>query len=88
MANTITNSQKSAPPLAAQNGGMTSLGLEDKQGIAREVKCSPRKIEYLMAMRAIPFYKLGRLVRFDVARVKAALARFEVREVGYRKGGR
>jgi hypothetical protein len=84
----MTNTQKSATPPAGQNGGTTLLGLEDKQGIAREVKCSPRKIEYLMATRAIPFFKLGRLVRFDVARVKAALARFEVREVGYRKGGR
>jgi excisionase family DNA binding protein len=68
---------------------MTVLGIEDKQGIAREVKCSVRKIDDLMARRAIPFLKLpGRLVRFDVAKVKAALARFEVREVGDRKGGR
>jgi hypothetical protein len=62
---------------------MTLLGIEDKQGIAREVKCSVRKIDDLMARRAIPFFKLpGRLVRFDVAKVKDALARFEVRAAG------
>jgi excisionase family DNA binding protein len=84
----MTSCNKSAAPLAAQNGGIALLGLEDKQGIAREVKCSVRTVDHLMAKRAIPFFKLGRLVRFDVAKVKAALARFEVREVGYRKGAR
>ena len=79
----MTNVQKSAVSPAVQNGGITFLGIEDKQGIAREVKCSPRKIDDLMARRAIPFIRLpGRLVRFDVAKVKAALARFEIKEVG------
>jgi hypothetical protein len=77
------SSQKTAAPPAVQNGGTTFLGIEDKQGIAREVKCSPRKIDNLMARHAIPFIRLpGRLVRFDVAKVKAALARFEIKEVG------
>ena len=82
------NCQKSAIPPAAQNDGRTLLGLEDKHGIAREVKFSIRTLENLMAKRAIPFIKLGRLVRFDVAKVKAALAQFEIREAAYRKGGR
>jgi hypothetical protein len=63
-------------------------GLEDKPGIAREIKVSPRTIDNYMALRIIPFFRIGRVVRFDVARVKAALARFEVREAGYRRGGR
>jgi excisionase family DNA binding protein len=82
----MDSSQKSAAPPAAQNGGITFLAIEDKQGLARQVKCSLRTIDNLMARRAIPFIKLGRLVRFDVAKVKAALARFEVREAGDRKG--
>ena len=82
----IANVRKSAGPSAAQNDGKTLLGIEDKQGLAREVKCSVRTVDNLMAKRAIPFIKLGRLVRFDVAKVKAALARFEVREVGYGRG--
>lgn len=82
------NIQKSAAPPAPQSGGMTFLAIEDKQGLAREMKCSVRTLENLMAKRAIPSFKLGRLARFDVAKVKAALARFEIREVGYQKGGR
>ena len=63
-------------------------GLEDKPGIARELKVSPRTIDNYMVRRIIPFIRIGRVIRFDVARVKAALARFEVREAGYRMGGR
>jgi len=81
----MSSSNKSATPLAAQNRGIAPFGLEDKQGLAREIKCSVRTVDNLMAKRAIPFFKLGRLVRFDVARVKTALARFEVRESGSRK---
>ena len=77
----ITNVKKSAAAPASQNGGIPFLAFEDKQGLAREVKCSIRTLENLMAKRAIPFFKLGRLVRFDVAKVKAALARYEVKEV-------
>jgi len=80
----ITNVNKS-PASAARNRGMPFFGIEDKQGLAREIKCSVRTVDNLMAKRAIPFIKLGRLVRFDVAKVKAALARFEVREAGYRR---
>lgn len=78
----MANAQILANPPAVQNGGMTLLGIENKQGLAREVKCSIRTLENLMAKRAIPFFKLGRLVRFDIAKVKAALARYEVKEVG------
>ncbi|HEY2626274.1 MAG TPA: hypothetical protein VGI41_05930 [Candidatus Udaeobacter sp.] len=62
-------------------------GLEDKPGIAREIKVSPRTIDNYMARRIIPFIRIGRVIRFDVARVRAALLRFEVRAVGDRKGG-
>jgi excisionase family DNA binding protein len=77
----MANSQESATSPSVQNGGIGFLGIEDKAGIARAAKCSPRTIDNLMARRAIPFIKIGRLVRFDVAKVKAALARFEVKEV-------
>lgn len=40
-----------------------------------------------MARRAIPYMTIGRLVQFDLQRVKAALARFEIHEVGYRRSG-
>jgi hypothetical protein len=60
-------------------------GLEDKPGIAREIKVSRRTIDNYMARRVIPFIRIGRVVRFDVARVRAALRRFEVRAAGDRK---
>jgi excisionase family DNA binding protein len=84
----MINGREAVTSPSAQNGGTGLLGIEDKPGIAREVKCSPRTIDNLMARRAIPFIKIGRLVRFDVAKVKAALARFEVGAVGDRKGAR
>ena len=58
------------------------LGLEDKTGIAKEIKVSRRTIDNYMLRRVIPFIRIGRVVRFDVARVKAALRRFEVRPAG------
>lgn len=67
--------------------GTLTLGMEDTRGIAREIKVSPRTIQNLMARRVIPFIRVGRLVRFDVARVKAALRQFEVRAAGDRHGG-
>lgn len=62
------------------------LGLEDKGGIARECKVSLRTIDNWMARRVISFIKVGRVARFDVARVKADLRRFEVCAAGDRKG--
>jgi excisionase family DNA binding protein len=62
-----------------------SLGLLDKRTLARELSVSPRTVDNLMARRAIPFVKIGRLVRFDVQKVKVALARFEVRALGQSK---
>ena len=60
-----------------------SVGLLDKKTLAQELNVSVRTVDNLMARRAIPYIKIGRLVRFDVQKVKAALARFEVRAVGY-----
>jgi excisionase family DNA binding protein len=59
-----------------------SLSLLDKRTSARELGVSARTIDNLMARHVIPFIKIGRLVRFDVQKVKAALGRFEVRAVG------
>jgi len=62
-----------------------SLGLLDKRTLARELSVSARTIDNLMARHVIPFIKIGRLVRFDVQKVKVALARFDVRAVGQSK---
>ena len=64
-----------------------SLGLLDKRSLARELNVSVRTIDSLMARRAIPYMKIGRLVRFDLQRVRTALARSEIHDVGYRCSG-
>jgi len=44
---------------------------------------STRMIDAMMKKRMIPFHKFGaKTVRFDWERVKAALDKFEVKEVG------
>jgi hypothetical protein len=44
---------------------------------------STRMVDELMRKRMIPFHKLGaKTVRFDYQRVRAALDKFELKEVG------
>jgi excisionase family DNA binding protein len=74
-------------------GGNTSgnapvLGrcLVTKQELALALGVSPRTIDNWMAQRRIPFIRISaRLIRFDLNRVKAALARYEIKEVGARR---
>ena len=53
----------------------------DKRGIAKRYGVSVRCIDNWIKGRRIPHQKIGRLVRFNIARCDAALARFEVTEV-------
>lgn len=44
---------------------------------------STRKIDYMMKAKMIPFHKWGpKTVRFDYAKVKEALAKFEYKAIG------
>jgi excisionase family DNA binding protein len=70
------------------NGSAQSVGrhLHSKQEVALAVGVSPRTVDNWMAQKRIPFIRLSpRLIRFDLNRVKAALARYEVKEVGARR---
>jgi len=70
------------------NGGGHSLGRHflSKQELASVVGVSPRTIHNWMAQKRIPFIRLSaRLIKFNLERVKAALARYEVKEVGARR---
>ena len=49
-----------------------------KSSIARINSVSTRTVENWMKKGLIPYTKIGGLVRFDMAKVTAALARFEV----------
>ena len=62
-----------------------SRHLLTKQELAIALGVSPRTIDNWMAQRRIPFIRISpRLIRFDLNRVKAALARYEIKEVGAR----
>jgi hypothetical protein len=63
--------------------------LVKKEALARRYDVCPRTIENWINERRIPVIRLGRrAVRFDPLKCDAAIARFEVREAGYRKGTR
>jgi excisionase family DNA binding protein len=67
------------------NGTAQSLGRHflSKQELALVIGVSPRTIENWMAQKRIPFIRLSaRLIKFNPERVKAALARYEIKEVG------
>jgi len=60
-----------------------SRHLHSKQEVALAVGVSPRTIDNWMAQKRIPFLRLSaRLIKFNLERVKAALARYEVKEAG------
>jgi excisionase family DNA binding protein len=70
------------------NGRGHSLGRElvSKQELALIVGVSPRTIDNWIAQKRIPFIRLSaRLIKFNWERVKAALARYEIKEVGARQ---
>jgi len=54
----------------------------DKKELARRLLSTPRCVDGLVRRRAIPVIKRGRFVRFKWSAVEAALARYEIREVG------
>ena len=73
---------------ATENGVNTNGGRHflSKQELALAIGVSPRLIDSWMAERRIPFLRLSaRLIKFNLERVKAALARYEVKEVGARR---
>ena len=70
------------------NAGTLSVSrhLHSKQEVALAVGVSPRTIDNWMAQKRIPFLRLSaRLIKFNLERVKATLARYEVKEAGVRR---
>jgi len=69
------------------NGDAESIPkrLLSKRELAHSLGVSPRTIENWLAEKRIPRLRLSsRLTRFSLPKVEAALARYEVREVGRR----
>lgn len=58
------------------NGWITTVQLAEKLQVTR------RTIDNLCHRKAIPYTRVGRLKRFDLARVKAALEAFTTKAIG------
>jgi hypothetical protein len=56
--------------------------LVGKPAVARRYTVCVRTVDIWMAQGVIPYQKIGGLVRFDLAKVDEALARFEVNARG------
>jgi excisionase family DNA binding protein len=70
----------------ASSGQLVGRLFLSKQELALLVGVSPRTIDNWMAQKRIPFIRLSaRLIKFNLERVKAALARYEIKEVGARR---
>jgi hypothetical protein len=66
--------------LSAQKDSETNREWATKRGLALRYGVSLRCIDNWVYQKRIPSVKLGRLIRFRVARCDEALARFERRE--------
>lgn len=54
----------------------------NKRELARHFACSPRTINNLMARRILPYSRIGKILRFDLAACDRAMQRFRTRSVG------
>ena len=75
------------PPLAKPRterfGSPTHDGLTDIDGVARSLGVSRRYVQSLVKRKVIPVIRLGRrCTRFDIARVLAAIKKYEIIEIG------
>jgi len=72
---------------SAMNGNIAANRLLlSKRELAAVLNVSERTIENWISEKRIPQLKLSsRLTRFSLAKVQAALARYEVKEVGARR---
>lgn len=57
---------------------MNPITAVKKVDIASSYSVTPRTVDNWMKAGKIPYFKIGKVVRFDPAKVAAALVRFEV----------
>ncbi len=66
--------------------GQSGRHFLSKQELALAIGVSPRTIDNWISQKRIPFLRLStRLIKFDLERVKTALARYEIKEVRARQ---
>jgi excisionase family DNA binding protein len=63
---------------------MGSTNLVDIEEAAERLRVTPRFMRRLVAERRIPFFKIGKYVRFDVADLEQWIAERRVESVTYR----
>jgi excisionase family DNA binding protein len=79
-------SQTSALTDTGESAAITPKRLLSKRELAATLNVSERTVENWLAQRRIPRLRLSnRLTRFNLSRVEAALARYEIKEVGARR---
>jgi excisionase family DNA binding protein len=54
----------------------------DKKRLAEYLQCSIRHITNLQKSRIIPFYRIGRAIRFKICEVEAALKAYQLKSIG------
>jgi excisionase family DNA binding protein len=75
----------SKTPASYSNNGSVPRRFLSKRELAAVLGVSTRTIENWLTAKKIPQIRLSaRLIRFSLPKVEAALARYEVREVGRR----
>jgi len=72
------NAQAGDTGSAANKPGIEWL---TKGEMAKHFKCSVRHINNLMKRRVLPYVKMGRFVRFDVAACDSSVKRIQVKSV-------
>ena len=81
----LTDEVGGASKISASNIESISKRLLSKKELACALGVSTRTIENWLSQKRIPQLRLSaRLTRFSLPKVEAALARYEIREVGRR----
>ena len=62
----------------ADGAAVTPDRWQTKAGLAQHFSISIRSVTNLMRRRAVPYVKVGRLVRFDLPACEKALKKFEI----------
>jgi hypothetical protein len=64
-----------------ENINPTGIQWLNKLEIARHFKCSIRHVNKLMSRRILPFVKIGRFVRFDLAACDQAMKNYQTKSL-------
>jgi excisionase family DNA binding protein len=85
-ANEVGGASETSALNNSSEGAAVPKRLLSKRELSAVLNVSERTLDNWLAQKKIPRLRLSnRLTRFNLARVEAALARYEVKEVGARR---